>query len=509
MTAMSPTDRWRERPVSAALVKTVVYAVPLVMSTGAAIGVALLLPTARSWPAIVGLWLLLCAVSWVLLSVASRFTRRLLPLAALLRLSLVFPGPAPSRYRIARSVSTLRQAEEAVAAARTDERLTDRDIAVETVLRLVAALSHHDRATRGHAERVRIFTDMIAEELGLPEADVDRLRWASLLHDVGKIYVHVDTLNSPDALTEDEWELIREHPARGARLTAPLHDWLGDWALAIEQHHEQWDGSGYPQGLAGRQISRAARIVAVADAFDVMTSSRSYRRAMSAADARTELADHSAGQFDQDMVKAFLSVGLRRVWWTIGPFAWVSNLAIAMPARRLAELLPAGGFLPVGVASKTAVVAGVGLASLGVSGTNVPDITDTPTATTEESDPTPCPSPSIASSPSPSTSASVSASPTSTVSPSPTTSPSPTSTTTTSPSPTANTTTSPSPTTTTSPSTSPSPIATTTTSPSPTVAASTATTSATPLDCVSASPSPTPSATSPTQVEPTSSPTGG
>lgn len=116
------------------------------------------------------------------LVVVDRFARRLLPLAALLRLSLAFPDRAPSRYKLARSVATTRQLEAEIEAAREVGIVGDREQAAEKVLQLVAALSVHDRATRGHAERVRIFTDMIADEMGLDPQETARLRWASLLH---------------------------------------------------------------------------------------------------------------------------------------------------------------------------------------------------------------------------------------------------------------------------------------------------------------------------------------
>jgi HD domain len=194
------------------------------------------------------------------------------------------------------------------------------------MLGLVAALSVHDRRTRGHSERVRIFTDMLADELGLPEEARSRLRWASLLHDVGKIHVPADVLNKPARPTAHEWEVLQRHPADGARMIAPLMSWLGPWALAVEQHHERWDGTGYPRRLAGEEISLGGRVVAVADAFETMTAARPYKRALSVAAARQELVACSGGQFDPVVVRAFLTISLGRLWRVVGIGAWVSQV---------------------------------------------------------------------------------------------------------------------------------------------------------------------------------------
>ena len=100
--------------------------------------------------------------------------------------------------------------------------------------------------TRGHTERVRALTDFVADELGLAEDDRDRLRWSALLHDIGKLTVHPDILNKEGALSDDEWQLIRRHPLEGAKLTAPLAGWLGEWSATVVEHHERYDVGGYP-----------------------------------------------------------------------------------------------------------------------------------------------------------------------------------------------------------------------------------------------------------------------
>ena len=115
------------------------------------------------------------------------------------------------------------------------------------------------------------------------------MQWAALIHDIGKIAVPPEILNKKGAPTKHEWDILRTHPGEGEALAAPVAPWLGEWVHAIGGHHEKWDGTGYPRGLAGAAIPRAATIVAVADSFEVMTAVRSYKKAMPLADARAEL----------------------------------------------------------------------------------------------------------------------------------------------------------------------------------------------------------------------------
>jgi hypothetical protein len=122
-------------------------------------------------------------------------------------------------------------------------------------------------------------------------------------------------------LNPDEWKLIREHPQVGAELCAPLVPWLGEWGAGVLDHHERWDGSGYPRGLASADISLAGRVVAVADAFDVMTSARSYKKPRPVDQALDEL-DRCAGtQFDPNVVRAFLGIPVRKLRRVMGPAA--------------------------------------------------------------------------------------------------------------------------------------------------------------------------------------------
>ncbi len=248
---------------------------------------------------------LVVAVSVSLL--VERQSNRLLPLSYLFNLALVFPDRVPSRYGVA-----LRSGFKPDTAA-SSKRLTDASDVGEAAicaLELVTALSRHDRVTRGHTERVRAYSELIAIELGLSAKDRERLVWGAMLHDIGKMAVPEEILNKREALTDIEWEALRSHPAAARDLLGGLDDWLGPWLLAASEHHERWDGTGYPDGLVAEEISLAGRIVAVADAYDVITSVRAYKAPMSSEAARAELVRCSGTQFDPDVVRAFLAVGI-------------------------------------------------------------------------------------------------------------------------------------------------------------------------------------------------------
>ena len=126
---------------------------------------------------------------------------------------------------------------------------------------------------------------MLGEQMGLSRGDLDRLNWAALLHDIGKLEVPEKLLNKPGRPTPDEWDVLRTHPGAAAAYVEPLRGWLGDWVDAATQHHERYDGTGYPEGLSGKHISLAGRIVSIADAYDVMTAARSYKKPLPAAQA--------------------------------------------------------------------------------------------------------------------------------------------------------------------------------------------------------------------------------
>jgi HD-GYP domain-containing protein (c-di-GMP phosphodiesterase class II) len=274
-------ERWRSRRVVAAFLRALIFLVPITAGFGVGGMVASVLPQPGSVYEIAFWWIAIISVATVTATAVDRVARKLLPLTVLLRMTMLFPDAAPSRLRTARRAGNVSELRRRIVEAGSGEGDADLAEMAELVLSLSTALSNHDRKTRGHSERTRAYTDMIAEEMELAEEDRDRLRWAALLHDVGKLEVPAEVLNKNSGLDDDEWELVKQHPLHGMRLVAPLVPWLGQWAETIEHHHERFDGSGYPHGLAGDDICLGARIVTVADAFDVMTLWRSSPRSRS------------------------------------------------------------------------------------------------------------------------------------------------------------------------------------------------------------------------------------
>lgn len=181
----------------------------------------------------------------------------------------------------------------------------------QMVLSLATALEARDQYTHGHSERVDFYSRVIAEELRdsfhwkIDEEYLEILHIEARLHDIGKIAVADSVLNKDGALTESEFNQIKVHPEESARILAPLED-LKNSVEVIKHHHERVDGKGYPSGIASNQIPERARIIAVADAFDAMTSHRPYRRAMAIVDAIEELKKNKGVQFDEMVVAAFL-----------------------------------------------------------------------------------------------------------------------------------------------------------------------------------------------------------
>lgn len=176
-----------------------------------------------------------------------------------------------------------------------------------TVRSLVTAIEAKDPYTRGHSERVAKYSRALAEAMGLSRLDVDRVERAALLHDVGKIGISLDTLASPKMLTEEEYDAVRLHPSLGSSLIADV-EFLRDIVDIVRHHHERYDGGGYPDSLAGDQIPLLARILAVADSYDAMTSDRAYRAQRSKAEAVEELIRASGTQLDATIVSQFTAV---------------------------------------------------------------------------------------------------------------------------------------------------------------------------------------------------------
>ncbi|PKW27437.1 Ig-like domain-containing protein [Phycicoccus duodecadis] len=357
MTRAQKTDsrQWQPHPVRAAALRALAFALPLVVSIGVGILVGALMPVPSSTSTLVLWWAAVLSSSTVAVYAADRVTRRVLPLATLMRLSILFPDRAPSRLKVARKVSGSRAIAAELARA---GMASDRQEAAETILALVGALGDYDARTRGHSERTQLFVTMLADELRLSNEDKGKLMWAALVHDIGKLKVPHSILNKPAAPTADEWEVLHSHPHHGAEICEPLREWLGPWWLAIEQHHEKYDGSGYPHALAGREISYGARIVAVADSYEVMTASRPYKRPMTALAARAELTACAGSHFDPDIVRAFLNISLGGLRRSIGPLAWLAQILMVRPGPILGQVLG----VAAGAVGAAAAIVGLNLA---------------------------------------------------------------------------------------------------------------------------------------------------
>ena len=181
----------------------------------------------------------------------------------------------------------------------------------QSLLGLANALEAKDVYTRGHSERVGASSRRLARAFGLAPADVEIVARAGLLHDIGKIGIPETILRKTGPLTADEWMLMRRHPVIGAQIVAPF-EFFTVGATMIRHHHERVDGTGYPDGLAGDAIPIGARIVAVADVYDALTSDRPYRAAMSHDTAAATMRAQAGCGLDARIVAAFLDLGSGR-----------------------------------------------------------------------------------------------------------------------------------------------------------------------------------------------------
>lgn len=176
----------------------------------------------------------------------------------------------------------------------------------DTVRSLIGALEAKDPYTRGHSERVATYAVQVGREMKLDRDLIEKLEYAALLHDLGKLSLPSRVLSKAAALTDEEFDLVRRHPVRGADIVKRIPPLRG-LASFVRGHHERFDGYGYPDGVAGEDIELAARVLSVADAFDAMTTTRAYRDAMCDAAAEAELVREAGRQFDPEVVSAFVA----------------------------------------------------------------------------------------------------------------------------------------------------------------------------------------------------------
>jgi polar amino acid transport system substrate-binding protein len=172
---------------------------------------------------------------------------------------------------------------------------------------LVKTLEYYDRYTQGHSERVARYAVKIAERIGLDRERIKRVYWASLVHDIGKIYIPQNLLNKNGRFTEDEYEFVKIHPVKSEEILSQVEE-LKDLGKIVRHHHERWDGKGYPDGLSGENIPLESRIIAVADAFEAMTAERPYKRALSLKEAIQEIEKNKGTQFDPFLAEIMIGI---------------------------------------------------------------------------------------------------------------------------------------------------------------------------------------------------------
>jgi HD-GYP domain-containing protein (c-di-GMP phosphodiesterase class II) len=214
---------------------------------------------------------------------------------------------------------------------------------VEFVGSLASAIDARDQYTAGHSGRVCQFSHAIAQAMNFPSKALDELRIGALLHDIGKIGIPDAVQQKPGRLTDEEYNMIKQHPEIGRRILEGVHG-FAPYLGVVELHHENWDGTGYPHGLKAEEVPLAARIVHVADAFDAMTSDRPYRRGMRTEVAVAILQENAGTQFDPSIVEIFAS--LVRVG-AIDPIVSGSDQLHDLCLRGLAAALAKADLSPV------------------------------------------------------------------------------------------------------------------------------------------------------------------
>jgi HD-GYP domain-containing protein (c-di-GMP phosphodiesterase class II) len=195
----------------------------------------------------------------------------------------------------------------ALVLANTDMYADLENFVINVVKSFVQAIEAKDKYTRGHSERVSHYVMRVAARLNLNEEQSKNLNWASMLHDIGKIGIPEAILNKPGSLTDEEYSIIKAHPEKGYNILQPLEQ-LSASLPGILHHHERYDGLGYPHGLKGEDIPFAARIIAVVDTFDAITSERAYRPGKTVKETLEIIEKVAGSQLDPDLVEVFKEV---------------------------------------------------------------------------------------------------------------------------------------------------------------------------------------------------------
>ena len=211
-------------------------------------------------------------------------------------------GYETKRYQEEDILELLKKAEDYMYKRKLFEGPSMRGKDIQTIIK---TLHEKNKREEQHSYRVSSLCQSMGEALSLPETEIQELKTVGLLHDIGKIAIDEKILNKPSKLTNDEWEEIKRHPEIGYRILSTVNG-MAEMAEYVLAHHERWDGLGYPKGLKGEELPLQPRIIAIADAYDAMTSSRSYRSALTDEVAIAELQKNAGIQFDPELVKLFI-----------------------------------------------------------------------------------------------------------------------------------------------------------------------------------------------------------
>lgn len=204
-------------------------------------------------------------------------------------------------------ISQLGRSFNGMAASLSESREQLHDYFYRVVQSLVRSIEAKDSYTRGHSDRVAEYAQKVALKMGFPREKAEMVKKVAQLHDIGKLGINESVLNKKEKLTEEEWQAIKEHPVTGEEILRPV--FLDEKMLAlVRSHHEHYDGTGYPDGIRGKDIDILAQVVSVADSYDAMTSTRAYRKSLTMEQAVAELNKNSGTQFNPRIVEAFLEV---------------------------------------------------------------------------------------------------------------------------------------------------------------------------------------------------------